>query len=270
MYEFDCPAPVTLSLRVAGGAAEIIAEDRRDAAVEVIPFDASDASRDAAAGTRVELRDGTLLVESPEWTGWLFRRGPRVRVNVRLPHDGVLAVKVSSAEVRATGRYRAASLISASGHLCVEHITGDASAHAASGDVRVGRVDGSLKVNSASGDILVGYVGGEVSAKSASGDIVVNDAGGSLRATTASGDVRVDTASTGTVRVNSISGDVTIGVAAGTGVWLDLTSVSGDTRTDLAMPTGHGDQSAATLSLQVRTASGDIDVHRAELPAAAA
>jgi predicted membrane protein len=73
----------------------------------------------------------------------------------------------------------------------------------------------------------------------------------------------------GTVRANSASGDVTIGVAAGIGVWLDLTSISGDTRTDLTMPTGHADQSAAALNLQVRTVSGDIDVHRAPAHAAA-
>jgi hypothetical protein len=269
MYEFDCPEPVTLSLRLAGGSAEIVAEDRRDATVEVVPFDNSDASRDAAARTRVELHDGTLFVQTPEWTGWLFRRGPQVRVSVRLPQDGGLAVKVASADVGAAGRYRSASLVSASGDLSVEHVTGDVSANAASGDVRVGRADGSLKVNGASGDVAVGYVGGETSANSASGDIVVSHAGGSLRAATASGDVRVGTATTGTVRVNSASGEVTIGVAAGTGVWLDLTSISGDTRTDLAMPGGHGDQSAATLSVQVRTVSGDIDVHRTEVRAAA-
>jgi hypothetical protein len=269
MYEFDCPEPVALSLRIAGGSAEIVAEDRPNATVEVAPFDNSDASLDAATRTRVELRGRVLLVEAPEWTGWLFRRGPQIRVTVRLPQDGDLVVKVASADVRAAGRYRKASLASASGDISVEHVTGDASANAASGDVRVGRVDGSLNANGASGDVTVGYVGGDVSAKSASGDVAVNHAGGSLRATTASGDVRVGTATTGTVRVNSASGEVTIGVAAGTGVWLDLTSISGDTRTDLAMPTGHGDRSAATLTLQVRTVSGDIDVHRADLRAAA-
>jgi hypothetical protein len=268
MYEFDCPEPVTLCLRIAGGDAEIVAEDRRNATVEVRPADGSDASRDAAARTRVELRDGALLVEVPEWTGWLFRRGPRVRVSVHLPQDGDLAVKVASADVRATGRYRTASLASASGDASVEHITGDASVNAASGDPRVGRVDGNLKINSASGDVAVGYVGGDVIAHSASGDIVINHAGGSVRATTASGDIRVGTATAGTVRANSASGDVTIGVAAGIGVWLDLSSISGDTRTDLTMPAGPGNQSAAALNLQVRTVSGDIDVHRADVHAA--
>ncbi|MGC9666417.1 DUF4097 family beta strand repeat-containing protein [Planosporangium sp. 12N6] len=269
MYEFDCPEPVTLSLRIAGGAAEIVAEDRRTATVEVAPYDGSDAARDAAARTRVDLRDGTLVVEAPEWTGWLFRRGPRVRVTVRLPQDGVLAVKVASADVRASGRYRSASLATASGDLALDHVTGDASVHAASGDLQVGRVDGDLKLNSASGDITVGYVGGDATAHSASGDISLDHAGGSVRATTASGDLRIGTATTGTVRVNSASGDVTIGVATGIGVWLDLSSVSGGTRTDLAMPGDQDEQATPSLTLQVRTVSGDIDVHRASLPAAA-
>jgi hypothetical protein len=268
MYEFDCPEPVTLSLRIAGGTAEIVAEDRPTATVEVAPFDGGEASRDAADRTRVELRDRMLLIEAPEWTGWLFRRGPRLRVTVRVPQDGDIVMKVASADVRAGGRYRCASLASASGDLAIEHVTGDASAGAASGEVRIGRVDGSLKVKGASGDIAVGYVGGEVVAHCASGDIAIEHSGGSVRATTASGDVRVGTATAGAVRVNSASGDVTIGVAAGTGVWLDLTSISGDTRTDLTMPAGQGDQSAAALSVQVRTVSGDIDVHRADLAAA--
>jgi DUF4097 and DUF4098 domain-containing protein YvlB len=263
MYEFPCPEPVALSMRIAGGAAEIVAEDRAVATVEVSPYDGSEAAHNAAARTRVELADGVLVVEAPEWTGLLFRRGPRVRVTVRLPRDGDLSVTVASADVRAAGRYRAANLNSASGDISVEHITGDASAKSASGDVRLGRVDGDLRINGASGDFFVEQVGGDVSAHSASGDIAVDRVGGSFRATTASGDIQVGATTTGTVQVKSASGDVRVGVVPGTAVWLDLTSMSGDTRTDLEMPQQGGDQSVATLTLQVRTASGDIDVYRA-------
>jgi hypothetical protein len=269
MYEFDCTRPVTLSLRIAGGTADIVAEERQTATVEVSPFDGSEAARDAAERTRVELRDGTLLVEAPEWTGWLFRRGPRVRVSVRLPADGDLVVKVASADVRATGRYRSASLTSASGDVYVDHVTGDASAKTASGDVRFGRADGGLRLNGASGDLAVGLVGGDVGAHSASGDISIDRVEGSLSVTTASGDVRVGATVAGAVKINTASGDVAVGVVPGTGVWLDLNTLSGDTRTDLAMPGTGGDQSTAALNLQVRTASGDIDVYRATMNAAA-
>ena len=101
MYEFDCPRPVTLALRLGGGGADVVAEERTTAVVDVTPDDSSDASREAAANTRVELRGDTLYVEAPEWTGWLFRRGPKVRVSARVPLDGPLVVKVASADVRA-------------------------------------------------------------------------------------------------------------------------------------------------------------------------
>jgi Toastrack DUF4097 len=270
VYEFDCPRPVALSLRIAGGGAEIVAEERATASVDVRPFDGSDAAREAADRTRVDLRDGVLVVEAPEWTGWLFRRGPRVRVTVHLPQDGDLTVKVASADVRAVGRYGAASVTTASGDVFVDHVTGAMVATTASGDLRLGRVDAELRLNTASGDISVGRVGGDASAHSASGDVTIDRADASVKATTASGDVRVGVASTGTMKINTASGDVSVGVAPGTGVWLDLTSMSGDTRTDLAMPEGGGgDQSSATLNLAVRTASGDIDVHRAPMSAAA-
>ncbi len=269
MYEFDCPQPVALSLRIAGGGAEIVAEDRQTATVEVKPFDGSDAAREAAAATRVEMRDGALVVEAPEWTGWLFRRGPRVRVTARIPQDGDLTIKVASADVKAVGRYGTLNINSASGDISVDHATGDGAANTASGDLRLGRVDGELRLNAASGDISVGYVGGETSAHSASGDISIDRVDKSIKATTASGDIRVGVTSAGQTKINTASGDVSIGVATGIGVWLDLTTLSGDTNTDLAMPEGGGDQSAATLSLVVRTASGDIDVHRAAATATA-
>ncbi|MDT4987752.1 MAG: hypothetical protein QOI74_1846 [Micromonosporaceae bacterium] len=271
MYEFECLRPITVSLRVGGGSAEIVAEERATATVEVTPFDGSESARNAAARTRVELTGDTLLVEAPEWTGLLFRRGQRVRVTIRVPADGDLNVTVASANVRAAGRYRNAKITSSSGNMSVDHIGGDASVTTASGGVRVDRVDGNLRVNSASGKLSVGAVGGQVSARTASGDVTIDRVGGSLDGMTASGDIRVGAAVTGMMRVRSASGDVSVGVVGGTGVWLDLNSASGATRTDLAMPAG-GEQlrSTATLTVQVRTASGDIDVYRVQERAEAA
>jgi hypothetical protein len=60
------------------------------------------------------------------------------------------------------------------------------------------------------------------------------------------------------------SGDVSVGVAAGTGVWLDLNTASGSTTSDLAMGGGPSEGvREAALEVRIRTASGDIDVHRA-------
>ena len=56
---------------------------------------------------------------------------------------------------------------------------------------------------------------------------------------------------------------------AGTGVWMDLDTSAGKTVSDL---TAHGQTAPAepaSLELRVRTASGDIHVHRAPLATAA-
>ena len=64
----------------------------------------------------------------------------------------------------------------------------------------------------------------------------------------------------------SASGDVKIGVEAGTGVWLDVNTASGSTRNELTMgadaPGATAASTGATLELRVRTASGDIDIRR--------
>lgn len=262
MYEFKCPEPVHMLVKLGGGAAEIVAEARDTATVDVAPFDNSDAARDLAANTRVDLRDGRLIVEVPDSSGWPLRfRSPRIRVAIHVPLDSTLQLKVASADATCRGRYASAAVGSASGDIYVEQVTGDASVNTASGDARFVDVGGQLKANAASGDVTVQSVGGEVSAHSASGDLEIAQAGAGVRTTTASGDVRVGAARRGAIKINSASGDVSVGVVEGTGVWLDLTTMSGATRSDLAMNDSTG-SNRQDLTLQVRTASGDITVHR--------
>lgn len=265
MYEFDRSTPVTVSLRLQRGSADLVAEDRPDIHVEVQP--------EIGAEDRftVALEGDTLVVHAPEST-WDWRRGPTAHVVVRVPLDSTLAAKSPAADVRATGRWATAQVNAASADVSVDEVTGDASLKAASGDVAVNRVGGSLRIGSSSGSLRVGDVSGDVKADTASGDITIRRAGGSLQADTASGHIEVGTVSRGNTRLVTASGDVSVGVAAGTGVWLDLNTASGSTTSDLAMGGGapEGTREAA-LELRVRSASGDIDVHRAmgDLPAAA-
>lgn len=270
MPEFPCPEPVSLVTRVGGGVVDIVAEDRSTATVEVAPYDNSEAARDAAANTKVEMRQGRLLVEAPDVTGWLFRRPPRLRVDIRLPRDSQVQLKVASADVSCHGRYATAVVTSASGDVFLETVTGDVTANTASGDVRVVEVGGQLQVRAASGDVAAQVVEGTVTIHSASGDLEIEQAGDGVRATTASGDVRIGAARRGTVSLKSASGDVSVGVVAGTGVWLDLITMSGATHSDLAVggdPAPGGGTPA--LTVQVRTASGDIEIRRVSQPATA-
>jgi hypothetical protein len=270
MPEFPCPTPVTIAARLGGGELDITAEPRDTAVVTVSPWDGSDAARDAAARTQVSLHGGRLLVEAPDaGTGWLLRRGTRVRVDIRVPLDCPLNVRVASAQVRCGGRYAGTSVHTSSGDLAIEHVAGNATINTASGSLLVGRVDGVSAISGASGDITVTSAGDDLTAHTASGDVTIDDAGGSVRVNTASGDVQVGCVRRGTIKVKAASGDVSVGVARGTRLWLDVVTASGRTRNDLDMTPApaNGTQPEATLNL--RTASGDIDIHRAVLPMAA-
>jgi hypothetical protein len=86
--EFPCPQPVSTSIRVGGGSIAVTAEDRPFAVVTVDPYDASDASHQAAEQTEITLNGDRLRIEVPRTgAGRIFRRDGKVRVEVRIPLD---------------------------------------------------------------------------------------------------------------------------------------------------------------------------------------
>jgi len=266
MPEFPTPRPVNAVVKLASGALEITAEARDTAVVEVEPYGDGPGSHEAAEQTKVDFHGDTLTVTAPEG-GWLGRRSAAILVTIRVPLDSSLRLRAASANTACRGRFAAVDVNGASGDVYFEHVTGDAKVRIASGDVTAGQVDGELQVGGAAGDVSARRVGGLFDANLASGNVEVGEADADVSAKTASGSVLIGAAQRGTVKVRTTSGAVSVGVRSGTGVWLDLGTVSGHTRNDLDMSAG-GDASGHDLSLDVRTVSGDIDIRRA--PAAAA
>jgi DUF4097 and DUF4098 domain-containing protein YvlB len=264
MYEFDRSTPVTVVLRAHGGSVDITAEDRLTIEVDVQPMGGGDAAAEAAQRTRVELEDDTLVVEAPGGDYWSWRRTPKLRITLKVPAGSALAGKSAAADVRAAGLYSTVQLNVASADVSLEEALGDVSLESASGDLTVRKAGGSMRLKSASGDLRTGDVTGDVSAQTASGDIRLGVVGGSLLAGSASGDIEVGQLRQGQAQAKTASGDVKVGIAAGSQVWMDLNTASGKTVTDL---TSQGDtpptDRPVTLELQIRTASGDIRVHRA-------
>ncbi|WP_436530132.1 DUF4097 family beta strand repeat-containing protein [Actinoplanes sp. HUAS TT8] len=265
MYEFERTDPVTLSLRAISGTVEIDAGPHETIQVQVTPLHDNPAAQQTADGTRVVLDGDTLVVAVPNPERWLWRRNPAVRITVRIPEGSTLSGESAAAGVRAGGLYRDVHLKLSSADAHIGDVLGNLHLSSASGDLSTGRVAGSAYLKSASGKIRAGDVSGDVTASTASGGISIGSVGGSLEAGSASGDLAVGSLSQGKARFRTASGHVTVGVAAGTGVWLDLNTASGRSVTDL---TSHGDSApvTATLEVRVRTASGDIRVHRAAGP----
>ncbi|MEV0715936.1 DUF4097 family beta strand repeat-containing protein [Asanoa sp. NPDC050611] len=265
MPEFPVDGPITVAFKIASGSVEVVAEDRPSASVVVEPADRRGESRRMADETEVEFNGDTLSVVTPNQSGFRLRGGS-VAIRVHVPLDSAVTGKAASADVTCRGQVGAFEVDAASGDIAAEHVSGDAVVGTASGDVRLTRVDGHLRAKGASGDLRVRQVGGSFAGKYASGDVQVEEVAGDISAETASGDITIGRASRGTARLTSASGDVRIGVQAGTGVWFDVRTLSGDTRNGLDMSTngpaadeGNGNQ----LNLQLRTMSGDIDIHRA-------
>ena len=261
--QFDRTTPVTVALKANRGKVDITASDGATVSADIVPLDGSEAAAEAARNTRVSLDGDTLYIQPPPVSGWNWWRTPKLGITVQVPTGSSISAKLASADLRATGRYTTAHVSTASGDLWIEDVTGDAHLGSASGDCQIGHVGGSLSAKSASGDIEIGDVTGDVTVGSASGDIVVRDAGGSVSGGTASGDVEVGVVRRGKTTLKSASGDIGVGVAAGTGVWMDVNTASGSTSNGLAMSGPSAVPQSATLELRIRTASGDIRIRRA-------
>jgi DUF4097 and DUF4098 domain-containing protein YvlB len=271
VHEFACQRPVSATVHIGGGSVIVTTSDEPVAVVTISPYDDSEASHSAVRATTVHFSGDRLRVDAPDsGGGWIFRRSPRVRIDLRVPVDSQLRAHVGSADVHADGRLAEATIHSGSGDIFVSDIAGDLNAESGSGDVRAGHVRGALRTTTASGDVVATAVGGLVSADAASGDVRIDEVYGHVRATTASGDIRIGVVRGAQARLNSASGDVTVGVPTGTRVWLDLSTMSGSTTTDLdltSQPVGLAARSEVQLDLQAHTLSGDITVHRVAVPA---
>jgi DUF4097 and DUF4098 domain-containing protein YvlB len=244
MPTFQTPEPITADIELASGSVNVVASDRDDTVVQVSPRDPSRAADvRTAEGARVDFRNGTLTVSA----GRRFislGTGGAVVVDVELPSRSRLQVSTASAQVRADGAF------------------GDCRFATASGDATVQAVTGNIKADSASGDFSVDELTGEIKFRAASGSLAVQRLHGRVNAQTASGDTSVAMAANGGVSVQTASGDVAIGIPQGTAARLDVRTHSGQVHNTLQSSDGpaRGDD---TLTVHVRTASGDIRVQRA-------
>ncbi|WP_433790321.1 DUF4097 family beta strand repeat-containing protein [Actinoplanes sp. CA-252034] len=263
MYEYARTEPVTVSLRALSGRVDVEAGRHETIQVDITPIGDSSAARELAAEVTVALEGDTLVVHVPERRGALWRRGHSLAISIRVPEGSTLTGRSASAAIRATGRYAQVGLKLSSGHSEVENVDGDASITASSGHLTLGRAGGAVTLKTSSGHLTIGDVIGDVTADTSSGDIRLGSVGASLDATSASGEIKVGRLHQGHARIRTSSGDVRVGVAPGTGVWLDLNTSSGRNVNSLAAPADNPPSTGATLELKVRTSSGDIRVERA-------
>jgi len=259
---YDTPGPVTVVLQIASGDIAVLATDTAQTAIEISGYDKTTPPRVACdptpdGGYRVRIEHRTKR----GW-GFSFGRGPSFELSV--PPGTRVDGTSGSAEIEARGELGSLAFRTGSGDVAFDEIAGDVQIACASGDV-VGRsVGGHLSFKGSAGDIDVGSIGGGALVRSASGEIVIRHLDGPTTITAGSGDIELREIGPGSVNVRAISGDVSVGVREGLGVWLDIASTSGDVHSGLEpAPRSDTDETLPKLELTVSTVSGDIDINRA-------
>jgi DUF4097 and DUF4098 domain-containing protein YvlB len=237
----------------------VIAVDDTTSTVELTSSEDDDRMRTILERTRIELHGSKLIVETPKK---LFLRNTALALTIRLPIGSAVRAKLSAAQLTTSGELSRVEVDAASGSVHIGDVSGDVTVNSASCDVTVDRAGGKSTLRSASGDVEVRSAGGEVAAHAASGDITLGAAAGSVTARTASGDIRVGKVERGRVALVTASGDVQVGIAPGAGVWLDVSSLSGNTTSDLDVEAQRPADGCA-VELYARTLSGDVRLSRA-------
>ena len=248
---FHTPLPLELEVGIPSGDIEIETAEGEESLVTV--------DGDERLLEEVEIRqDGNRIVVGYRGKGKFgFSLSPftlvfgnsDLRVHATVPHGAGVKVKTASADSRLDGHF---------GTLGVNSVSGDV-------NVR-GEVAGEATVKTVSGDARLESVDGDVTAQTVSGDLRVGPITGSAEAKTVSGDIRFEALTAGDVRFSSVSGDIEIGIAAGSALDVDAGSTSGDLSSEVPLgsePLLSEGEPAPTVVLRGRTVSGDVKVFRA-------
>jgi DUF4097 and DUF4098 domain-containing protein YvlB len=243
---FATSGAVELNLEIPKGDVEIESVETAETTVELEARgrDADEFERDVRIEARPRGNGHEVIVDASSRRGLLGFREGAYRVRIKAPEGANVRADLASADISGRGRFGELEVAVASGDVAFDEIEGQAKVNTASGDVELRRV-GSAKVNSASGDVRI-------------------DESGPVEANTASGDIRLRSISSGEVKLHSASGDLEIGIAKGSRLWVDAQSLSGDTSSELELEAApSGEDEGPLVELRAQTMSGDISVRRA-------
>lgn len=280
MPTFPTTGPVAVVVDLTGGGLRVVASERDDAVVTVVPANPDKAADVRLAEvTRVDLADGTLTVASPrDLRLYLPMSSGMVAVAIEVPTGSSLRGKLSAGSLDTEGRLGAVDVTLSAGNARIEdaerfdvkasagsiiagRVAGPATIRASAGSVRIREIGGESTIRSANGDTTIGAVTGTLTVNGAHGDIVVGRLAGSLVAKASYANLRVERVESGYVQLTTSYGAIEVGVPEGTAALLDATSKNGAVRNHLSATAGPAD-GEATAEVHASTSYGDVVVRR--------
>ena len=212
----------------------------------------SSPAAEAVRQTRVDFSGGRLVVRTPKD---MQLRNVAVSVSVQAPLGSHVTAKSGSGDLNVNGSAGRLEMTTGSGRVIADQASGSSKVDTGSGVVRLGPMAAGVRAKTGSGDVEVTSVGGVSTVVTGSGDVWVGSVSSDVLARTGSGNVTIANAASGQLELHTGSGEIRVGVRAGSPAEVDLSSGSGEARSDLDLADAPP-ESAPTLRIRGRTGSG--------------
>jgi hypothetical protein len=249
-----------LKVSLIGGKVDVIAHDEPGARIEVTSVTGKD--------LKVSIDGDVLEVDHPQlrWDNFIeafkgWAGNAKAEVSILAPRHVALKLGVVSGDALVSG------------------FDGDAKFSTVSGELVVDNHDGDIEVSSVSGEVSVGNHVGRVNAHTVSGDVIATGELTGFSADTVSGNMIVDAHGTPhRIDTNTVSGDLTVRFAGGSGARYRVNTVGGTLVLDDLSVKGMlgkgfertvGELAGTWLDLGANSVSGNISVLRREATATA-
>lgn len=279
MPTFPAPHPVPVAVEVPFGNLHVVASERDDVVVTVLPTDPSKSgSVRAADEVRVDGdANGVTITYPGSWKQYVlpFAAGT-ANFTIELPAGsslrgksgslfaedplGEVAMTLSAGNARLDDVDRL-DLKATAGSVAVGRVAGALDVRSSAGSVRIDEAAGGGTVRASNGTTTIGAVTGNLEVNGAHADIAVSRVRGSLTAKCAHGSVRVGNLESGDVTLATSYGSIEVGVPEGTAAYLDVASQHGSVRNQLTPSEGPVDDEQ-TAEIHAHTGFGDVVVRR--------
>ncbi len=184
--------------------------------------------------------------------------------------NGPIEVETGSGDLRVSNIGNTVRAETGSGDVEIRQVKGDLHTKTGSGTVHAEDIAGAFEGHSGSGSVDLSQTApGRVQVTTGSGDIELRGVNGALEAEAGSGGIRVEGKPSGSWNVKTGSGEVELRLVADAAFDLDAHTSSGSISVDMPMMVQgsigrkevHGKVRGGGIPMEIRTGSGDIDIH---------
>src|SRR5262245_8471255 len=278
MPSYDVSGPVDLDVAVGVAFVDIVASDRPDAVVQIVPSRPGRGGDESLAReATVSFDGGRVRVKVPRRLN-LFGKGDSVDVRCAVPTGSRLTIESAYGSVRIRGQLgdcriaakyggvtadTVANLVldAPYGSTDIAEVTGRLDVTAGHGVLRIAQVHGDARLRASHGTMELGTAVGDVEVTT-SGALTIDRALGDVTARSAHGPIRIREVSGGTIRLENGYADVDVGVPTGIAAWIDAVSAHGRVRNELT-PDPAAAASDRSVELRLRTNYGQVIIRRA-------